>query len=216
MANGLPRSSVKRQRIAPAKLAHIVFRTNQPEQMIAWYRDVLEADVSLANDFVSFLTFDDEHHRIAIATLPGLAQRPPMAVGVDHIAFTYGSADDLFQTYERLKGSGIEPYWTINHGPTLSFYYRDPDDNQVEMQIDLQEDGAATKAWFDQSDFGVNPIGVRIDPEEVIRRYRAGESPDQLFARPVIAPEEIMAQLPTAHGRLINLNKGTANTPGQG
>ena len=127
-----------------------------------------------------------------------------MAVGVEHIAFTYGGPDDLFQTYERLKADGITPYWTINHGPTLSFYYRDPDLNQVELQIDLQEDAAETNEWFELSDFNVNPIGVRVDAEDIIRRYRSGEDRDQLFARPVIAPDQIAAQLPTVFGRSLD------------
>ena len=39
-------------------------------------------------------------------------------------------------TYARLKGDGIEPYWCINHGPTTSLYYKDPDGNQIELQVD--------------------------------------------------------------------------------
>ncbi|WP_310225268.1 VOC family protein [Sphingobium xenophagum] len=186
-------------------MAHIVFRTNRPQELIAWYRNVLQAEVALANDMVSFLTYDDEHHRIAIAMLPGLVERPAMAVGVEHVAFTYGSAEDLFQTYGRLKADGIEPYWTVNHGPTLSFYYRDPDLNQIELQIDLHGDAAETNEWFEHSDFSVNPIGVRIDADDIIRRYRSGENPEQLFARPVIAPEEIAAQLPVPDGGPLSL-----------
>jgi len=185
-----------RDKVAPAKLAHIVFRTNYPERLVEWYCNVLQADVTLANDMVSFLSYDEEHHRIAIAKLPGLVERPPMAVGVEHVAFTYGSPEDLFYTYERLKSGGVEPYWTINHGPTLSFYYRDPDLNQVELQIDLQKNVEQTNEWLEQSDFGINPIGVRIDADELIGRYRDGEDPVQLFARPIIPPEEIPAQLP--------------------
>lgn len=196
MADGSPGTVSGNDKIAPAKLAHIVLRTNQPQQLINWYREVLQAEVVLANDMVSFLTYDDEHHRIAIAKLPGLVERPPMAVGVEHVAFTYGAPEDLFRTYERLRARGIKPYWTVNHGPTLSFYYQDPDQNQIELQIDLQGDTAAVNEWFKQSDFSVNPIGVRVDADEVISRYRAGEDPDQLFARPVIAPEHIPAQLP--------------------
>src|SRR5215813_11645354 len=107
-----------RGRIPPVKLAHVVRRTSRFEDMIAWYRTVLGADVVHSDGMLAFLTYDDEHHRIAIATLPELADQPEMAAGTDHIAFSYGDLGDLLYTYERLKAAGITPYWCINHGPT--------------------------------------------------------------------------------------------------
>ena len=196
MTSGVPRTAAERGKIAPAQLAHIALRTPNAEPMVRWYCDVLEAEVAMANPMIAFLTYDKEHHRIAIAQLPDLATAPPMAIGMDHIAFTYGTPDDLFATFERLKAIGIEPVWTINHGPTLSFYYRDPDGNRVELQFDIQADASATNAWFAQSDFDVNPIGVKFDAEDLIRRYRAGEDPEKLFARPRIPPDQVMQQLP--------------------
>ncbi len=193
---GLPQTARQRGKIAPEKFAHIVLRTADAESLIKWYCTVLEAEVAMANPIISFLTYDDEHHRIAIAQMPGITSPSPTTTGMEHFAFTYRNADELFSTYERLNGLGIEPYWTINHGPTLSFYYRDPDGNQIELQIDLQPDAAAATAWFAQSDFAANPIGVKFNAEDVIARYRAGEAPSTLFARPVIDPSELFAQLP--------------------
>jgi hypothetical protein len=99
-------------------------------------------------------------------------------------------------TYTRLKSAGIEPYWCINHGPTLSMYYRDPDGNQVELQIDIFDDIEGTNEWFAQSDFATNPFGVKFDPEDIIRRHAAGEARETLLARPVIDASEVAAQLP--------------------
>jgi hypothetical protein len=89
----------------------------------------------------------------------------------------------------------ITPYWCINTG-NLSFYYRDPDANQVELQIDVFDSPAAVDEWFSGSDFGINPIGVKFDADELIRRFDAGEPEAMLTARPRISPEEIFAQLP--------------------
>ena len=49
----------------------------------------------------------------------------------------------------RLKDTGITPYWCINHGFTLSMYYRDPDQNQVELQVDLFDSAASVAAWLE-------------------------------------------------------------------
>lgn len=198
---GVPRTARERGKVAPVKLAHLVLKTADAPRLVAWYCAVLEAEVALSNGMLSFLAYDDEHHRVAIMQFPGVSAPPPGTTGLEHFAFTYEDADALFATYERLKGLGIEPYWAINHGPTLSIYYRDPDGNQVELQIDLQSTIEELNAWFATSDFATNPIGVKLDLEDVIHRYRAGEDPKALFARPVIDRSQVRAQLPDAPAR---------------
>lgn len=192
----VPKTARERGKIAPLKLGHVALRTSDASRLIDWYKNVLEAEVMIETPLVSFLCYDEEHHRLAIAQMPGLARPTGLATGLEHISFTYASADDLFATYNRLKTIGILPYWTINHGPTLSFYYRDPDGNQCELQIDLQDSAASTNEWFAQSDFATNPIGVKVNADEIIARYRAGEAADELFKRPVIDTAKVFAQLP--------------------
>lgn len=167
----------------PTKLAHVVYRTSELVAMRDWYCTVLEAHVAFENDFIAFLTYDDEHHRVAIVA--GATDQPASSArGVEHVAFTYGSLGDLLDTYERLKGFAIRPYWTINHGPTTSMYYRDPDGNQVELQIDNFASTEALHAWFRSGAFAENPIGVEYHPDELVARYRAGVPHEELVRRP--------------------------------
>jgi catechol-2,3-dioxygenase len=194
----IPATAAERGRIAPVKFAHVVFRTARKEAMVDWYQTVFEAKPALDNPLLTFLTFDDEHHRIAIVAMPGLEPRDPRSVGMEHCAFTYASLGDLLATYKRLRAAGISPYWSINHGPNLSFYYRDPDGNQVELQIDVFDSREAVDAWYAASDFATNPIGVKFDPDQLIRRFEAGEPMASLTARPRIAPDLVMAQLPAS------------------
>lgn len=196
----LPKAMANGAKVSPVKLAHIVLRSPDAARLVQWYCSVLEAEVVASNAMVSFMTYDDEHHRIAVVQMPGIAPASRETAGMEHVAFTYASAEDLFSTYERLKNVGIEPFWTINHGPTLSFYYRDPDNNQVELQIDLQPDAASANAWLAKSDFASNPIGVKFDPDDLIARFRAGEPASELFERPVIDPSQVMAQFPGETG----------------
>jgi len=175
--------SPTRGRIAPAKLAHIVRRTARFEEMIAWYETVLAARVVHGDDMLAFLTYDDEHHRIAIARIPGIEDGPQMAAGTDHIAFTHADLGDLLNTWARLRGEGIEPYWCLNHGPTTSMYYKDPDGNKVELQID-NFDTAETNRWMGSGEFAQNPIGIIFEPEELLARYRGGEPLETLLRRP--------------------------------
>jgi catechol-2,3-dioxygenase len=170
--------------VKPQKLAHIVRRTGRFEELVRWYCTVLGAEVVHSDGMLAFLTYDDEHHRIAIACLPGLEERSPAAAGTDHIAFTHADLGDLLQTYARLKSEGIEPFWSINHGPTTSLYYKDPDGNKVELQVDNFATADECNAWMRSGAFAANPIGVVIEPEELLARYRAGEPLAALAARP--------------------------------
>lgn len=173
-----------RGRLAPCKLAHVVRRTSRYQEMIRWYETVFGAHVAHADDQVAFLTYDDEHHRFAIANIPGLPDRAEFAAGTDHVAFTHASLGDLLQTYLRLRGEGIEPYWCINHGPTTSMYFKDPDGNRVELQVDNFPTTDECNAWMRNSDFAANPIGVIFEPETLLERFRSGEPLSSIVMRP--------------------------------
>jgi catechol-2,3-dioxygenase len=115
---------------------------------------------------------------------PGAPSRPEAAVGLEHIAYAYATLGDLVATYERLKAAGITPYWTINHGPTTSMYYRDPDGNQVELQVDNFPSVEELNAWFRSGAFASNPIGVVFDADELVAKFKAGVPVAELVQRP--------------------------------
>jgi catechol 2,3-dioxygenase-like lactoylglutathione lyase family enzyme len=174
----------ERGRIVPRKLAHVVRRTPRFEEMVRWYCTVLGAEVVHSNGMLAFLTYDDEHHRLAIAGIPGLPDQPGMTAGTDHIAFTFADLGDLLYTFRRLKAEGIEPYWCVNHGPTISMYYHDPDGNSVELQVDRYRTKEECSAYFTTDAFRRNPIGVNFDPAELAARYEAGVPEDELMSIP--------------------------------
>ncbi len=178
------RLAADRSVVKPHKLAHVVRRTSRFGELVQWYCTVLGAEVVHSDGMLAFLTYDDEHHRIAIAGIPGLPEQPEMTAGTDHIAFTYEDLGDLLHTYRRLKALGIEPYWCINHGPTVSLYYKDPDGSRIELQVDTMPSGEAIEAWMRSGEFAANPIGVVFEPEELAARYEAGEPIETLTARP--------------------------------
>ena len=175
-------------RVRPGKFAHAVLTTPNLQRARDWYLNVLDGRVAYANVMVCFLTYDDEHHRIGLVALPGLVERPPNSWGLEHLAFTYPTLGALLAHYKFLKGQGITPFWTINHGPTISFYYRDPDGNKLEMQYDVFPTVAQTDEFFDAGNYEENFMGILIDPDELIARYEAGEPLSELVHRPPLPP----------------------------
>ena len=171
--------------VRPAKFAHVVLKTADLKRAREWYCTVLEGWVGYENDMVCFVTYDDEHHRIGLLTMPGLQSPPANSYGLEHIAFTYASLGALLANYRRLKKLGIEPYWTINHGPTISMYYRDPDGNKVEAQYDVFAT-AAEATDFINTYYGENFMGIIFDPEEMAAGYEAGVAVAELVKRPTL------------------------------
>jgi catechol-2,3-dioxygenase len=170
---------------SPRRLAHIALRTNRLGDLIDWYAKVLGTRVAHASDEVAFLTYDDEHHRIALIALHDYPPRDEtIRVGYYHTAFAYDSLADLLGNFVRLRELGIVPYRSINHGPTVSLYYADPDGNQIELQVDSFPDAAATNAWMRSDAFRRNPIGIDFDADEMLARLRAGIPEVELMRRP--------------------------------
>lgn len=192
---------------APAKLAHFVLKTPRFDAMVHWYETVLDAQVVFRNERLAFLTYDLEHHRIAIANVPwplgfvGAAARYLRKVhGLDHVAFTYATLAELVATYQRLTGLGIRPVWCINHGPTTSMYYEDPDGNRIELQYDNFATLADLAGFIRSGEFQRNPIGVEFDPDVLAERLEGGAPLEQLVqrgsaSRPGVTPRSGYATL---------------------
>ena len=143
----------------------------------------LGAKPSFENEFVSFLSYDEEHHRIAIIGVKDLGAKQTETCGIDHFAFAYDSLQDLSRAYQERKTLGILPYWCINHGPTTSMYYKDPDGNSIELQVDnLNKEDAS--AFMNSEAFARDPIGVEFDPEVFVKRVGSGEDEAQIKRRP--------------------------------
>jgi hypothetical protein len=74
-------------------------------------------------------------------------------------------------------------FYSINHGPTTSLYYSDPDGNRVELLVDNFATAEEGQAWMHSPAFERNPIGVAFDPDELVRRFRSGVPVAELVIR---------------------------------
>src|SRR4051812_42093988 len=193
---------------SPAKLAHVVLRTQHLKELRDWYVTVLDGKVMHEDPASVFITYDDEHHRIALANMADLenpdqaeAIRPIVkrekpapatadtnifqalagpATGLFHIAFTYDTIEELLGNYERLADAEIWPVLAMNHGVTTSMYYRDPEDNLVELQIDNFATAQEAEDFMQGEVWLRRPGGAPIDLDDLVQRSKAGESFEDL------------------------------------
>ncbi|OZD08034.1 biphenyl 2,3-dioxygenase [Rhodococcus sp. 06-235-1A] len=197
--------SPKAPRVAPDLIAHWVVKSARTEEMVRWYGAVFGAEIVYQDEGITFLTWDDESHRLAIIAVPKpvrflfpFAKFKRKAYGIDHIALTFNSLERLLENYVRLERLGILPVWSINHGPTISLYYEDPDGIRLEFQVE-NFDAENTAAFFFTEEFAQNPIGVNIDPGYLLSQLRNGVPHEELRRR----------EAGTRPGRPVVANKKT-------
>ena len=151
------RRTVSDKPATPILFAHFVLRSSNVQPMIDWYTAVLNMRIVQRTEYICFLTYDDEHHRLGIVNLAGLKAPDAKTSGLAHVAYTFGDIGALLSTYRRVKALGIEPARCIHHGPTVSIYYRDPDGNGVELQVDRYPTKEATASRFAPCDSAPAP-----------------------------------------------------------
>ena len=95
---------------ATPKLVHLVLMTRRLAEMRAWYCTILGAHIVYENPSLSFLTFDEEHHRLALVSPPDapLIERTPLTTGMHHSAYSFNALPELMEKYTALKALGIE------------------------------------------------------------------------------------------------------------
>ncbi|MEU6745942.1 VOC family protein [Spirillospora sp. NPDC046719] len=182
-------------RIRPARFVHVVYRTHRFDTMLEWYQKVFDARVQFKDEALAFLTYDQEHHRFAFVNLDLIDPDPAPEdrnrqglVGVDHVAYTFASLRDLLENWDQLRAIGVEPYWCLHHGITISLYYADPDGNQMEFQVESYASAEEANAFMAGPGYAENPIGVEFDPADWLARLRGGAPQSDFLVRTVHQP----------------------------
>ncbi|MFJ9173712.1 VOC family protein [Streptomyces sp. NPDC102360] len=183
------------------KFAHVVFQTSQPTEMRDWYCAVLDGHTVYQDDALCFLTFDEEHHRVALITPPTpLERKSPMAAGAHHVAYTFDTLGDLLARFEKLQDSGVLPAVCIAHGVTTSMYYRDPDGNFVEMQIDNFAEPEQATAYMHGDEYREDSVGPAFDPAALLAAHRAGVATRELTDRTWAIKQDLPDPMQTLMG----------------
>ena len=158
-------------------LHHVTIKTSRLDEMITWYGLVVGAQVQFRDAGAAWMTNDDANHRIAFLTVPGLSDDTDKTKhnGMHHCAFEYDSFDDLMSSFDRMRRANVEPAFCLDHGLTISLYYKDPEGNYVELQSDNFSDWKKSSEFMRTSpDFAANPIGTFFDPARVYDAFKVG------------------------------------------
>lgn len=181
------------KRILKPALHHYGVHTPNIDAMTDWYAKVVGfyvAGSSTSPIPSAYVTNDGAHHRGGFFTPPVLHEDLPRPMkGVNHVAFEYESLDDLLESWERLKGIGIEPIVTTCHGTHYAFYYKDPDQNTVELLADAFGDWEKSLAYVALDEYAADPMGPPVDPAKLLEARKQGASIEEVRLRTMARDE---------------------------
>jgi catechol-2,3-dioxygenase len=112
-------------------LGHVGLYVEDVDKMVDFYSKFLGLKVSdqASDGRITFLSAhpETEHHELA------LARSTEMKTNAQQISFTVGSLADLKEFYRQIKASDMTIDRVINHGNAFGCYFRDPENNRVEV-----------------------------------------------------------------------------------
>lgn len=124
------------------ELGHVVLYVSNLKRSADFYKDFLgfneiHRDLHTAM-FSSFRT----HHELLLIEIGGEAgKRNYPKPGLYHIGFKIGDTDDeLREAIKELKENNVTIVGLSNHHVTHSLYILDPDENELELYIDVDDE----------------------------------------------------------------------------
>ena len=173
------------------KISETILRTGRFAEMKAWYTGLLGVAPffehapppgTRAGDFggqtrasdlrMCFFRLGLDYpavQSIGLFEEPGtLPVAPKSAPGLHHMQLMAANHDALAVKYAGLRNAGLHPHRAADHGVMTSFYYRDPDGNNVEITAQNFPTFETMAAFMASPEFAANPSGAEIEPEEWI------------------------------------------------
>lgn len=107
-----------------------------------FYSNVLGLELQQRyGDSAAFLSYGGYHHHVGLNVWESKGGSPPAygSTGLYHFAILYPSRKALAQAFKRLLDKGIEIDGAADHGVSEAIYFRDPDQNGIEIYHDRPE-----------------------------------------------------------------------------
>lgn len=185
------------------KISETILKTGRIEVMKAWYETLLGVPPYFEHspppgikpeDFGGQTRASDLHmcfYRLSInfpyTQTIGIFEEPGTATtagkdqpGLHHMQLSTSGLDDLCRTFELLRDQGLHPHRAADHGPMTSFYYRDPDGNNVELTAQNFATFEEMAAFMSSQEFKDNPSGIELVAADYVASWRtaqAGKTP---------------------------------------
>ena len=148
------------------RVGHVHLKVADLDRAIAFYRDVLGFDlVARIGRQAAFLSAGGYHHHVGLNTWEsrGGPPPPPGTTGLYHAAFLFPDRRSLAQAVERVLAAGVPLDGASDHGVSEAIYFRDPDDNGIEIYCDRPQE-----QWPRTADGELKMITAPLDLQDLL------------------------------------------------
>lgn len=154
---------------AATRIGHVHLKVADLDRAIAFYRDVLGFEVTQRyGRGAAFLSAGGYHHHIGLNTWESAGGTPPPAghTGLYHTAILYPDHAALAEALRRVLSAGIAIDGAADHGVSEAIYFRDPDNNGVEIYVDRDP-----ADWPRNDDGELSMVNAPFDLEALLAAY---------------------------------------------
>jgi catechol 2,3-dioxygenase-like lactoylglutathione lyase family enzyme len=141
-----------------SRVGHVGIHVTNLDRSLTWYRDILGLTLTgrwpYGGGEMAFMRFSNDHHNIVLFTHPTNVTAENRNAGynaLQHIALEVDSRDEWLKALADLRKKRVEiVQGPLIHGPegngsflggsgSRSFYFLDPDGNQIELYTDMMK-----------------------------------------------------------------------------
>lgn len=148
------------------RVGHIHLKVSDLDRSIAFYRDVLGFEVTQRyGSSAAFLAADNYHHHIGLNTWTSHGGSPPPrgTTGLFHVAFLYPDRRSLARAVKEVLAAGVPLDGAADHGVSEAVYFRDPDQNGIELYVDRD-----VSVWPREADGSIAMVTDPLDLADLL------------------------------------------------
>jgi catechol-2,3-dioxygenase len=123
------------------ELGHVVLYVSNLERSADFYKNTLGFREIARETNVAAFSSGRTHHELLLIEVGGEPRRKMAEPGLYHIGFKIGETDEeLKAAYTSLTEKGVTIVGMSDHHVTHSLYILDPDGNELELYVDINDD----------------------------------------------------------------------------
>jgi catechol 2,3-dioxygenase len=149
-----------------ARIGHVHLKVADLERALAFYVGVLGFEITQRyGRQAAFVSAGGYHHHIGLNTWESRGGSPPPAgtTGLYHVAIVYPTRAALADALRRVLAAGIRLDGASDHGVSEALYFRDPDENGIELYWDRPQ-----QQWPRTADGSLNMVTLPLDLTELL------------------------------------------------
>jgi catechol 2,3-dioxygenase len=127
---------------AGTRIGHVHLKVADLQRALDFYVGVLGFELQqMYGNGAAFISAGGYHHHIGLNTWEskGGSPPPPGSTGLYHTAILYPTRVDLANAFKRVLAAGVALDGAADHGVSVALYFRDPDQNGIELYYDKPE-----------------------------------------------------------------------------